>query len=81
MPFGFCCKDIGDIAGQQARQSQGNRILVKVWRAYSLEPQSRVRCFETEQTERRARIQLPEIARESELQWFYLLRNPIAQLA
>jgi hypothetical protein len=54
---------------------------VKVWRAYSLEPEGSVRRFETDQTERRARIELPEIARESELQGFKLLCNPTAELA
>jgi len=54
---------------------------VKVWCAYSLEPESSARRLEPDQTKRRARIQLPEIARESELQGFNLLRNPVAQLA
>jgi len=81
MPFGFCCEDAWNIIGQRPCQGLRNCVFVKVWRAYSLEPESSVRRFETDQTERRARIQLPEIARESELQGFNLLRNPIAELA
>ena len=81
MPFGFGCKDGWNIFGQRSCQGLRNCVFVKVWRAYSLEPESSVRRFETDQTERRARIQLPEIARESELQGFNLLRNPIAELA
>ena len=54
---------------------------MKVWRAYGLEPDSSTRRFETDQTKRRACIQLLEIAREFGPHGFNLLRNPVAQLA
>ena len=51
-----------------------------VWFSHSLEPDRRACCFEAHQAERRARAKLPEIACESDLQGFDLLRNPPARL-
>src|SRR5260370_42444748 len=49
--------------------------------SYGLEPDSRACRFEAHQAERRVRVKLPEIARQSDLQGFDLLRNPTAHLA
>jgi len=65
----------------EKRGKNGDDIkFVGVRFSHCLEPDSRACCFEAYQAERSARVELLEVSRESNLQWFNLPRNPRAHL-
>lgn len=81
IPLQARCDDAREEGGEECGQGRNNAEFMDVRFSDSLEPKSGAIRLEPNQVESRTCGQLPELARQTKIQWTGLLLNPLAMFA